>query len=86
MVGGEEVWGLPRQRFHLKLKGIHERLWVWNIDVFGDIEKRKSACLKEIQKWDSLEEGALDEENRLARKVTKSEFDRILEMEEVMWR
>lgn len=57
---------------------------MWNRDVFGDIEKRKCYCLEEIQKWDRLEEEAeLDEENRLATKLAKSEFDRILEMEEV---
>lgn len=38
------VWGPPDQRFWLKLKGVRERLRVWNRDVFGDIEKRKKTC------------------------------------------
>lgn len=58
-----EVWGPPGQRFKLKLKGIQDKLWVWNREVFGDIHKQKSACLEDIQIWDSVEEGLeLDEE------------------------
>lgn len=64
-----EVWGPLGQRFRLKLRGICEKLRGWNMDVFGDIVKRKGSCLEEIQKWDRLEEETeLNEENMMARK------------------
>lgn len=77
-----EVWGPPRKIFHLKLKGIRDKLRIWNIEVFGDIERRKVGCLK-IHKWDLKELEGLGEDSRI-RKELRMEFNRILAMEEVI--
>lgn len=51
-----EVWGPPNMRFRLKLKGIRDRLRIWNREVFESIARRKDMCLDGIQKWDNKEE------------------------------
>lgn len=44
-------------------------LRIWNIEVFGDIKRRKEVCLEEIQEWDHKEEfEGLVEDERRARK------------------
>lgn len=81
----QEVCGPPGQRFCLKLKGLRENLRIWNKDVFGNIQTKKTYCLEKIQCWDRLEEeGELDEDQRNSRKADREEYDRILAMEEVM--
>lgn len=45
-----EVRGPPGQRFHLKLKGLQDRLQIWIREVFGGIHIKKSSCLEEIQR------------------------------------
>lgn len=54
--------------------------------MFGSINRKKENCLKEIKRWDSKEEDVgLADEERIARRDARLEFDRVLEMEEVMW-
>lgn len=85
--GELEVWGPSGQRFRLKLKGIKDKLRRWNKEVFGNIESRKAVCLEETLRWDKKEEiEDLVEEKSLARKESRSEFDRVLAMDEVMQR
>lgn len=49
--------------------------------------RRKLKYLDEIQKWDGKEEvEGLAEEERITRKLANTEFDKILNMKEVMWR
>lgn len=82
-----EANGLPSQRFQLKLKGIKDNLKTWNREVFGNIITRKKICLEKIQRWDLKEgEEGLEEDERLARKDTQKEYERVLKMEEIMWR
>lgn len=54
--------------------------------MLGDVEKRKVVCLEEIKKWDLKEEIAGLEKEERTRKELRLEFDRILEMVEIMWR
>lgn len=62
--------GPPSQRFCLKLKVIRDKLISWNREVFGNIERRKAACVEEIQKWDHKKEfEGLEDDERRARSL-----------------
>lgn len=62
------------------------RFRIWNRDVFGNIEMKKR-CAEEIQNWDRKEENeGLTEDNCRLQNELKLEYERILAMEEVMWR
>lgn len=54
--------------------------------MFGNVERRKVFSLEEIQRLDLKEESTGLEGDKRTRKKWRLEFDRILEMEEVMWR
>lgn len=74
------------QKLRLKLKGLRNKLRIWNKEVFGYIERRKKACLEEIQRWDKKEEEeGLFSSKRIAHKEAQKEFERVIEME-IMWR
>lgn len=84
---GTLVWHPPGQRFHLKLKAVRDALQIWNRDVFGRADQRKYQILEEILKWDSKEEEkGLQQEERLEREELCLDYERVLEMEEIMWR
>lgn len=77
----------PGQRFQLKLKGLREHLRIWNKEVFGDIGCGKKGCLDNILRWDGLEgEVGLDSSDIAARREAQRDLERILEMEEILWR
>lgn len=81
-----EVERPPDQRFCLKLKLLRDRQKVWNKEVFGKIEVRKEAILKDIWKFDLKEISAgLSEGERTARNILRDEYERVLSMEDAMW-
>lgn len=55
--------------------------------MFGDIGSKKKACLENIQRWDSQEgEMGLDSSDVVDRREAQRDLERILEMEEILWR
>lgn len=81
-----EVDGPPGQRFRLKLKELREVLRVWNMEVFGDIERKQNNLMDEISSWDRKEEEeGLSLSEMTIRKETQWELERVLEMKEIMW-
>lgn len=60
---------------------------VWNNEVFGDVEWKKLLLLDDISRWDRKEgEEGLDSSELVERKEAQRNLERILEMEEIMWR
>lgn len=72
--------------FRLKLKLLREKLQVWNRDSFGKVEVRLQSLLKEIHLIDEEESSALLEEDRAAYQLLKEEYERVLCMEEMLWK
>lgn len=55
--------------------------------VFGNIDSKKKTCLENILRWDSLEgESGLDLNDIVDCREAQRDLERILEMEEIMWR
>lgn len=79
--------GPPGQRFRLKLKELRENLRRCNKEVFGDVERKKKSYLEDISRWDRKEEvEGLELDEMAVRKEAQKDLERVLEMEEIMWR
>lgn len=84
-MGSFAVEGSPRQRFHLKLTLLRDKLRVWNKEVFGNVGARKESLLEEICGLDKKEESVgLSVEDSAARQCLKEDFEWVLDMEEVL--
>lgn len=82
-----EVDGPSGQKFRQKLKLLREKLRAWNKDTFGNVEVRKASFLEEIRLIDDKEEtSGLSEEDKAVRHHLKEDFERVLCMEEMLWK
>lgn len=61
--------GSPSFVLDCKLKALRAKLKVWNKEVFGDLNFRKSTLLKELASLDSMDEGGSLDEGGKARKL-----------------
>ena len=52
---GIEVRGTTSYRLAAKMKEIKQKLKVWNIEVFGNLEGNKSSALQQVDFWNRVE-------------------------------
>lgn len=70
-----------------RLKILKSLIKVWNKEVLGQVNEKKTEALKRISDWDRLgETRTLSETEILARAEAKSEYKRWALMEEITWR
>jgi hypothetical protein len=82
-----EFSGLPSFVLANKLKALKKDLKKWNIEVFGDIGKKKKELLEGIRELDAIEECRSLEEDERVRKIDMSrEIEKTLLFEELNWR
>jgi hypothetical protein len=82
-----EFSGLPSYILANKLKALKKDLKKWNIEVFGDIGKKKKELLESIRELDAIEECHSLEEDERVRKIDMSrEMEKTLLFDELNWR
>jgi len=82
-----EFSGLPSYILANKLKALKKDLKKWNVEVFGDIGKKKKELLEGIRELDVIEECRSLEEDERVRKIDMSrEMEKTLLFEELSWR
>jgi len=82
-----EFSGLPSYILANKLKALKKDLKKWNVEVFGDIGKKKKELLEGIRELDVIEECRSLEEDERVRKIDMSrEMEKTLLFEELNWR
>jgi len=82
-----EFSGLPSFILANKLKALKKDLKKWNIEVFGDIGKKKKELLESIRELDAIEECHSLEEDERVRKIDMSrEMEKTLLFDELNWR
>ena len=81
------VSGRASYKLATKLKGMKEKLKVWNREVFGNLETNKMAALQQVDHWDQVEsERRLSEEEFARKKEAKDGYAKWVKMDEIHWR
>ncbi|RVW86677.1 LINE-1 reverse transcriptase-like [Vitis vinifera] len=84
---GMVVSGRASYKLASKLKGMKEKLKVWNREVFGNLETNKMAALQQVDHWDQVEsERRLTEEEFARKKEAKDDYAKWVKMDEIHWR
>ncbi|RVW85327.1 putative ribonuclease H protein [Vitis vinifera] len=84
---GMVVSGRASYKLATKLKGMKEKLKVWNREVFGNLETNKMAALQQVDHWDQVEsERRLFEEEFARKKEAKDGYAKWVKMDEIHWR
>ncbi|RVW62494.1 hypothetical protein CK203_064025 [Vitis vinifera] len=84
---GMSVSGRASYKLATKLKGIKQKLKVWNREVFGNLESNKMAALQQVDYWDQVEsERGLIEEELSRKKEAKEDYAKWVKLEEIHWR
>ncbi|WJZ92597.1 hypothetical protein VitviT2T_011582 [Vitis vinifera] len=81
------VSGRASYKLATKLKGMKEKLKVWNREVFGNLETNKMVALQQVDHWDQVEsERRLTEEEFARKKEAKDGYAKWVKMDEIHWR
>jgi hypothetical protein len=81
------VSGSPSAVLAQKLKLLKNDLKKWNVEVFGDVNKKKNDLLLQIQDLDRFEEQrSLFALERLSKVQRQAEYEKLLLLEEITWR
>ncbi|RVW51255.1 hypothetical protein CK203_075421 [Vitis vinifera] len=84
---GMVVSGRASYKLATKLKGMKEKLKVWNREVFGNLETNKMVALQQVDHWDQVEsERRLTEEEFARKKEAKDGYAKWVKMDEIHWR
>ena len=84
---GIEFRGTASYRLAAKMKGIKQKLKVWNREVFGSLECNKISALQQVEFWDRMEsERSLSLEETKLKKEAKESYKKWVLMEETHWR
>lgn len=84
---GVEVRGRANVRLVTKMKGLKQKIKVWNREVFGRLEANKNSTLQQVEFWDGVEsERSLSEGETELKKEAKDSFKKWVLMEETHWR
>ena len=84
---GIEVRGTTSYRLAAKMKEIKQKLKVWNIEVFGNLEGNKSSALQQVDFWDRVEsERSLSLEETKLKKEANESYKKWVLFEESHWR
>ncbi|RVW72592.1 Transposon TX1 uncharacterized 149 kDa protein [Vitis vinifera] len=79
--------GRASYKLATKLKGMKEKLKVWNREVFGNLETNKMVALQQVDHWDQVEsERRLTEEEFARKKEAKDGYAKWVKMDEIHWR
>jgi hypothetical protein len=79
--------GLPSYVLANKLKALKANLKKWNVEVFGDVGKKKKELLEGIKELECIEESwGLVEEEQVRKSDMIRELEKTLMFEEVNWR
>ncbi|XP_022889505.1 uncharacterized protein LOC111405049 [Olea europaea var. sylvestris] len=82
-----DVRGSPSFVLDQKLKSLKRDLKKWNEEVVGNVNCHKIQCLSEIDELDRWEESRrLAGEEKEKRRALREELERLVEMEEIVWR
>ncbi|WKA08106.1 hypothetical protein VitviT2T_025855 [Vitis vinifera] len=84
---GTEVRGSASFRLSEKLKKVKQKLKVWNMEEFGNLESNKEAAIQQVEYWDRVEdERSLSMEEAARKKEAKEVYAKWVELEETHWR
>jgi len=79
--------GSPSFVLACKLKALKQNLKIWNVEVFGNVERNKRKLFEELPMFDTIEGSrALVEEELLKKLEIVSEIESCSLLEEVSWR
>ena len=84
---GIKVSGSTSFRLSTKLKELKQKLKVWNMEEFGNLESNKEAAIQQVEYWDRVEdERSLTMEELACKKEAKEDYAKWVDLEETHWR
>ena len=80
---GIKVSGSTSFRLSAKLKELKQKLKVWNMEEFGNLESNKEAAIQQVEYWDRVEdERSLTMEELACKKEAKEDYAKWVDLEE----